>query len=816
MAYTINRWSGPSVATVNDGTVNESLDIKLIGKNYAGYGELQNENMVHMLENFAGPLEPSKAISGQIWFDTSVKKIKVFTGDVTTAGKVWKSVGGANVSATEPVAPTQGDLWLDTFKSQLKVRTANNTWLTVGPQTVGTTTTQMVSRNVNGRPFIGGDVISYPIIAATVDDEVLYIISRSEFLLDTSDPESNIPGYTTIKKGLTLAYTNSNGVTNLTDDETPSSVFWGTVSYALTARDSDLLNGYTSDDFVRQNSANFSVLAHFVDAGLAVGNEDDLRVFVKEDSDLVDPDGRVPVIAATGYNIEFNVRYPTSTLVPLRITDTGLVPGATASFNLGTTSTRWNTVYAARFDGTSTVAERLVFNNGSVVAAATSTGNTLVVRNENGDISARRFVGVSEQADTLKVGTEYRLATASATPDTIVVRNASGSIDSDITGTAQGANSLFFNGSPIAPTSTSMPLTLVVRDASSAISASGFIGSGALLSSLNANNLTAGIIPTSRLTGTYTININGVANSALAATTAQKADSLKFGSDYITGATSAGAYTVAVRDSGGNLTANLFNGVATNANALKFGASYLTTAETATGTTVVIRSSAGDIYANVFHGTATNSQKADTLLVGASYRSTSTAANIDTIAVRDSSGNLTANVFNGVATSATTTTYVKVSGVDRVADTSSSAYTIAARTSSGDLYANVFHGTATQAQYADLAEKYLTDADYEPGTVVVVGGEKEVTACSTGQLAIGVVSTCPAYMMNSELLGGTYIALKGRVPVKVEGPVRKGQRLIAGNNGCALGASGAHIDVFAIALEDNNEPGVSVVEAVIL
>jgi len=60
-----------------------------------------------------------------------------------------------------------------------------------------------------------------------------------------------------------------------------------------------------------------------------------------------------------------------------------------------------------------------------------------------------------------------------------------------------------------------------------------------------------------------------------------------------------------------------------------------------------------------------------------------------------------------------------------------------------------------------LAEKYLADAEYEIGTVMVVGGEKEVTASTAfGQRAIGVVSGSPAYMMNSELEGGTYVALK--------------------------------------------------------
>ena len=87
-----------------------------------------------------------------------------------------------------------------------------------------------------------------------------------------------------------------------------------------------------------------------------------------------------------------------------------------------------------------------------------------------------------------------------------------------------------------------------------------------------------------------------------------------------------------------------------------------------------------------------------------------------------------------------------------------------------------------------MAEKYLADTEYEVGTVVAIGGEKEVTAAKYGDRAIGVVSENPAFMMNKDLEGGTYIALKGRVPVKIIGAVQKGQRLVAANDGTAVAA----------------------------
>jgi hypothetical protein len=95
----------------------------------------------------------------------------------------------------------------------------------------------------------------------------------------------------------------------------------------------------------------------------------------------------------------------------------------------------------------------------------------------------------------------------------------------------------------------------------------------------------------------------------------------------------------------------------------------------------------------------------------------------------------------------------------------------------------ILNATATSARYADLAERYEADAVYEEGTVLVIGGNKEVTACQEWGATYwaGIVSKNPAYMMNSE--AGTdethpYIALKGRVPCKVVGPVSKGDMLV--------------------------------------
>ena len=99
--------------------------------------------------------------------------------------------------------------------------------------------------------------------------------------------------------------------------------------------------------------------------------------------------------------------------------------------------------------------------------------------------------------------------------------------------------------------------------------------------------------------------------------------------------------------------------------------------------------------------------------------------------------------------------------------------------STNTLSAGIFSGIATSARYADLAEKYATDAEYEPGTVVVFGGDAEVTVTTDANSprVAGVISTDPAYMMNSDA-PGQYVALRGRVPCKVMGKVKKGDVLV--------------------------------------
>ena len=134
-----------------------------------------------------------------------------------------------------------------------------------------------------------------------------------------------------------------------------------------------------------------------------------------------------------------------------------------------------------------------------------------------------------------------------------------------------------------------------------------------------------------------------------------------------------------------------------------------------------------------------------------------------------------------------------------------------------NVYATTFQGKATSATYADLAEKYATDAELEAGTVVCFGGDAEVTACAhaSDHRVAGVISTDPAYMMNAEG-EGQYVALTGRVPCKVIGPVHKGDLMVAsGHKGHAMADNEAGPGRIIGKAIGSNEDGEGVIEVLV-
>lgn len=188
MPYIINRFSGAQLTVLDDGTIDVSTSISLVGRNYTGYGEIQNENFVYLLENFSNPSPPSRPLSGQTWFNSQNNNLNIYDG------VDWKAVGSAVVSDVQPLG-TEGGLWVDSKSNQLY--TYNNGWILVGPEAVenfGTTKVKARSiRDVSGT--------RHPILELINNDQSICIISSDEFSISISD---FIDGFSNIKPGINL------------------------------------------------------------------------------------------------------------------------------------------------------------------------------------------------------------------------------------------------------------------------------------------------------------------------------------------------------------------------------------------------------------------------------------------------------------------------------------------------------------------------------------------------------------------------------------------------------------------------------------
>jgi hypothetical protein len=406
MAYTINHFNGTLLATVADGTVDASTNVKLVGKNYAGYGQIQNENFVYLLENFANNTPPSSPQTGQIWYDSGTSKLKFWDGSK------FRTTGGAEIGPTAPSGLTVGDFWFDTITKQLFAWSGSDFTL-IGPQAVaGSSTTEMLSTSIKDN--FG---TSHTVIEAIDNGQTIFIISPdSAFTLDnTVNP---ITGFTQIQQGVTLCYTNNNSTPGVT---TSAHRFWGT------ATNSDRLGGLAASNFVQAGSAAFSTVVNFADVGYTVGNPvARLRVFNANSS--------TPTIQNQSNNtIVFQTTVASTTVTPMQLVGADVLPGTTATSNLGNQNYQWLNVWATTFNGNATSATGLVFNGSTITPSANTSPNTVVVRDGGGNVNATIFNGASTTSFYADLAEKY-LADDNYEPGTVVSVGGNAEVTASISG----------------------------------------------------------------------------------------------------------------------------------------------------------------------------------------------------------------------------------------------------------------------------------------------------------------------------------------------------------------------------------------------
>jgi len=192
MSYVITKSDGTTLTTINDGLADNLTTLTLPGPNYVGYGLALNENLVHLLENFASNTVPSALnLQGQLWFDKYNQTLKVFT----TQG--YLPVGGATSSGSAPLIVKDGDFWFNTNTNQFYVSN-NNAWVPIGPLYTKAMGVAGAIPEIVADGQVAGQ--NRNIIKLQFGSTVIAIFnSAAEFV-----PATPIPGFPRINAGLTL------------------------------------------------------------------------------------------------------------------------------------------------------------------------------------------------------------------------------------------------------------------------------------------------------------------------------------------------------------------------------------------------------------------------------------------------------------------------------------------------------------------------------------------------------------------------------------------------------------------------------------
>jgi hypothetical protein len=446
MPYQITHFSGTPLVTVDDGTIDQTTDLRLVGKNYAGYGAIQNDNYVYLLENFANSTSPPKAIPGQLWYDNGTNKLKFYDKNLN-----WRTTGGTttSASASPPTGLTSGDLWYTTDKKQLYVFNADQTTTLIGPQSV-TGAGQAGLETVN---VLGTDTLTHTIILGYINGSVDFIMSGDSFTLNSvSNP---IAGFTDIVQGITL-------VDSATGITTSGFRFRGTAS------NSESLNGVSGNNYATKNSPTFTGTAHFPNTGLTVGTDNnDLLVFIDTNANRL-----ATIQNQYSSKIAFKVKDTSSSTVriPLVLDSMTVVPGVDSVYDLGTSLLKWNNVWVGTvhsndlygtvhgsLSGTADKSNTLLLNGIYVSAASTATANTIMARDGNAStavnvltaatvnatnvtattVTATTLTGTATKSNTLfyarsSITDKYSSATDQNTGNTIVARDVNGSFAANV------------------------------------------------------------------------------------------------------------------------------------------------------------------------------------------------------------------------------------------------------------------------------------------------------------------------------------------------------------------------------------------------
>lgn len=255
MSYIIRRTDGVSIGTILDGTIDTSAtSLTLVGRNYANYGQLMVDNLVKLLESFAYDIPPSNPLTGQLWYDTDAKVLKVWSGTL------FKTVGAATAQNTAPATTVAGDFWWDTNDEQLYVYNGTDPFAVSGWILIGPPYSKLKGKSgALWEQIVDNTAVVHDVVSLYLNGVRTGIISLDGDFV----PAESIPGFTTITRGYNLIGT---GIMNGISD------------------DANKLGGILAANYLRADIADSTSGALTVanDTGLAVGVSSDFKVQVND------------------------------------------------------------------------------------------------------------------------------------------------------------------------------------------------------------------------------------------------------------------------------------------------------------------------------------------------------------------------------------------------------------------------------------------------------------------------------------------------------------------------------------------------------
>jgi hypothetical protein len=846
MAYNIVKSDGTPLATINDGQTNSTAtSLTLVGKNFAGYGTFLNENFVKLLENFASANEPANPKQGQVWYQTSTKVLQVYNGSA------WKSISGAQSIADEPTYRVAGDLWFDSVNQQLKVWSGAN-WVVIGPSFTSTTGTSGAVADT----VIDSSQFSHVVVKFFVQNQLVAVLSKDSAF----QPATTIPGFPTIKPGL-----------NLARGTTPELIFYEN------ANNASYLGTLAADQYLTKDNA-------LLTSKLVIRNNDGIELEEPSgtvtNAQLNISNNNIQLVSlirGNGFLIRTKPDNAGGAFQTVLAVDkvTGLISvlnDPTESAGIATKNYVDGKDTATRAKLTTT--EVAINGNVSTLTANTTLvyGNVRTIQTHlgfrkggPGTADDLRYTELFVTNNESLVGNLYTLwgnvaaIHANVLSRTGAAPGATASMFSNVQNVQGRVSSLeaeaFRRDGTLPLLGSIVPSTEDARDIGSA----GFRMREAFLTKANLTAVTN--LASINFTGDRTkfdpfvIRANPVtimgnigfndnfpsvtSNTAIGISTPLRVsgrlqvigditmpNELGFNEVYNIGQSATVRYN--------NIWVKTVNAAQLNVTGGLGGSGVPLTAGTITVGDIIPTT---DLSFNL--GNTTDPKR--WLTVNARKFNSDTGVSLNPAGdggnkgIRWYSGGATGEADIGTAAMRFGVAHVAgYSSSHLVLDSSGISYQTAGTGNAADgalnigtsgrkfgtAWINDLRGTATSAKYADLAERYEADAVYAPGTLVRIGGAKEVTienqAASTEVL--GVVSSKPAHLMNSEAGNNDThppVAMIGRVPVRCTGPIVKGDRLVSAGNGCAMAAGSSLGAVIGRALEDKPGHEEGLVEAVV-